>query len=479
MASLAPFTPSSLAAVLAAEVSVAASRIPPYIRRTPLDESPLLASQAGARRVFLKLESEQVTGSFKARGAVNKVLSLGPEERARGVCTASTGNHALAVSYALRTLPGARQIPALIFLPRSVAPAKLEALRAAGAPLRVVETDDCLQSELAALAHARETKRVFVSPYNDVQVMAGQGTMGVEIVEQAEHAERLERDAAVGVGVGVGPGAASAGGPGASVGGPLVVLVPTGGGGMVAGVAAAVKKALPFPRSIVLAAQPATNACMLESVRAGRVVEEAAEGGPASSPSYVNGATWSDGTAGGIEDGAITFEACRNAVTTGEGVAHLVREARAALASAGAASSGGGVAASDERLVDGVVTAEEGEIEDALRFVLAKHHKVRGAVGYSGHGNADSHSWSLTFLLLILPILTPFPSSRTVHGGLGGRRHCLHAPAREGAPGRVGGVHGRERVLREQHERGEAQEAAAPRGRGGKAVREGSEVEGN
>jgi threonine dehydratase len=346
-----------------AEVAAAAGRVYPWVRRTPLEASPGLGPRA-----YLKLESEQVTGSFKARGAVNKLAALTPEQRAAGIVTASTGNHALAVAYALRTVPGCAAIPAEIFLPSSVAPVKLAALRAQGAPVRVIDAVDCVASEAAALAHARATGAVFVSPYNDAQVVGGQGTIGLEIVAQLDEADQAAQ---------AGKAGSSSGADGAE-GGPLVVLVPVGGGGMIAGIAAAVKAAR--PDALVIGCQPEGNACMLESVRAGRILPEG---------HYANDDTWSDGTAGGIEEGSVTFAACARAETSVERVAAAVARVRgakeggevvsagegaAAAAVAPSAASSGGV----QRLVDGLLTVSEAEIEGGMLHVLARHHKVGG-----------------------------------------------------------------------------------------------------
>src|SRR5688572_23672112 len=158
------------AADAAREVALAEPRIRPYIRETPLEPSPALSRAAGAD-VYLKLETVQVTGSFKARGALNKLLSLSAAERQAGVVAASTGNHALATAHAL----GLLGIRGEIFLPASVSRAKLDALESRGARLRLVDDDPGLV-ETIARREAEESGRVYVSPYNDPQVIGGQGT---------------------------------------------------------------------------------------------------------------------------------------------------------------------------------------------------------------------------------------------------------------------------------------------------------------
>ena len=164
---------------VAAGVELAAGRIGRYVRDTPLEESVALSREVGAR-VFLKLESAQISGSFKARGAFNKLVSLNAAERAAGIVTASTGNHALATAHALTVLG----IQGEIFLPSTASAVKVEALRARGAQLRFIDGDPGI-AEVAARAYAGETGRVYVSPYNDREVIAGQGTIARELVECA------------------------------------------------------------------------------------------------------------------------------------------------------------------------------------------------------------------------------------------------------------------------------------------------------
>ena len=246
----------------AREVGLAANRIGPYIRETPLEPSPFLSRETSAA-VHLKLECVQVTGSFKARGALNKLLSLGAAERARGVVAASTGNHGLAVAHALALLGIAGEI----FLPASVSPAKLEGLRARGARVRLVD-DDPGVVETVARQDADRTGRIYVSPYNDPQVIGGQGTVGVELLRQLEE--------------------------------PDAVLVPVGGGGLVGGIGAWLKERAPSVR--IVGCQPAACPILVESMKAGRLLELP------SAPSL------SDATVGLIEAGAITFPLCRACV---------------------------------------------------------------------------------------------------------------------------------------------------------------------
>lgn len=278
---------------LADEVLLAEARIRPHIRETPLVESLALSELAGGR-ALLKLENLQHTGSFKARGALNVLLALPPEALARGVVAASSGNHGAAVAFAARAL-GAR---ALVFVPQGASPVKLAAMRRLGAEV-VAHGDDTLEAELFARAYAQGRGMAYVSPYNDPLVVAGQGTVGVEIARQVGRLDAL--------------------------------VVAVGGGGLVAGVAAHLRAVWPGVR--VIGAQPANSAVMAESARAGRIVEL---------PSLP---TLSDGTAGGIEPGAITFELCR-------------------------------------ALVDEYVLVDEAQIASAMRqMVEAEHMLVEGAAG--------------------------------------------------------------------------------------------------
>jgi threonine dehydratase len=251
------------AADAAREVAAAEQRIRPHICETPLQRSPAL-SRATTADVYLKLESVQVTGSFKARGAFSKLLSLTPAERQAGVVAASTGNHALAVAHALALLGVAGEI----FLPASVSRSKLDALRARGARLRLID-DDPGVVEAIARREGGASGRTYVSPYNDPQVIGGQGTIAVELRRQLERFD--------------------------------AVFVPVGGGGLIAGIAAGLAEQLPETR--VVGCQPAACPIMLESIRAGRLLELPSD------PSV------SDATLGVLEPGAITFPLCRDLVT--------------------------------------------------------------------------------------------------------------------------------------------------------------------
>jgi threonine dehydratase len=247
---------------LKAEVVAAEARIRPHVRATPIDPSPALGRLAGAP-VLLKMEQLQITGSFKLRGAMNKLLSLTPEQKARGIVTASSGNHGAAVAYGLRELG----IPGVIFVPENASPAKVANIRSYGAEVRTHATDSGL-TEIFARRHAEDQGRVYVSPYNDPAVVAGQGTLGLELARVPE-----------------------------SIG---TLYVALGGGGLISGIAGYLKE---IGRSVeVVACSPENSAVMHHSLRAGRILEM--ESRP----------TLSDGTAGAVEAGAITLDLCRKFV---------------------------------------------------------------------------------------------------------------------------------------------------------------------
>jgi len=217
-----------------AAVEAAAHRIAPHLRRTPLlDAGPLPGGDPGSR-LRLKLENLQVTGSFKARGATNKVLTLPGEQVARGLVTASGGNHGLGVAFAGRLAAA----PVTIYLPANVPPAKGVKLERWGA--RVVwEGEVWDEANRAALAAARREGTAYVHPFADEEVIAGQGTLALEALDDAPETD--------------------------------LVVVSIGGGGLIAGVATAIKGRKPEARMIGVEATGAPK--IHQSLRAGRVVE--------------------------------------------------------------------------------------------------------------------------------------------------------------------------------------------------------------
>jgi threonine dehydratase len=207
--------------VTGADVAAAADLLEGIARRTPLEHSRALAERVGGP-VHLKCENLQHTGSFKFRGAYVRLSRLTPEERARGVVAASAGNHAQGVALAARMLG----ISATVFMPESAPLPKVAATRGYGAEARLVGVD--LTAALAAaVAHAEATGAVFIHPFDHPDVIAGQGTVGAEVLEQC-------------------PDVAT-------------VVVCTGGGGLVSGVAAAVRARRPGVRIVAVQAEGAAS----------------------------------------------------------------------------------------------------------------------------------------------------------------------------------------------------------------------------
>eukprot|EP01062_Namystynia_karyoxenos_P067245 TRINITY_DN61152_c0_g1_i1.p1 TRINITY_DN61152_c0_g1~~TRINITY_DN61152_c0_g1_i1.p1 ORF type:complete len:385 (+),score=126.10 TRINITY_DN61152_c0_g1_i1:76-1155(+) len=273
---------SELSASLWEEVQRAVVRLRgTTVLRTPLIESPAVAEEvrkllpAGAAppRIFLKLESEQVTGSFKARGAMNKVKAL-LERGCKGVVTASTGNHGAACAHAMVHTRCMDTVKAEIVLPETAAQGKVQKLRSLGVPIRL-HGRDAVAAETNARETAERSGATFISPYNDPEVVGGQGTIGVEIAEQFRAATGGEA--------------------------PDCVLVPVGGGGMISGIAVALRHLCPSTE--VVGAAPVVNACMKDSLEKGRLLSDQEFDGSRD--------TFSDGTAGGIEAGSITFPVCQ------------------------------------------------------------------------------------------------------------------------------------------------------------------------
>ena len=244
---------------LPAEAALAANRIKSHVRETPLDFSPYFSERSGAD-VWLKLENLQHTGSFKLRGAFNKLLSLSQDERKKGFVAASSGNHGAAVAFAMSKL----DVKGVIFVPEQASPAKVDAIRRYGGDVRFFGTDG-LDTEIHARQYAEELDMIYLSPYNDADVIAGQGTIGVELSRQLPQID--------------------------------AVFIAVGGGGLISGVGSFLKSVHPGVR--IVACQPAASDVMTRSVEAGEILELASE------------ATLSDGTAGGIEAGAMTFDICR------------------------------------------------------------------------------------------------------------------------------------------------------------------------
>ena len=213
------------------DIRDARARIAPHIMKTPLLRLPALDSFLGCQ-VYAKAECMQITGSFKYRGAMNKILSLSKEELDRGIVAASSGNHGKALAYAAKMLG----VKATIVLPYTAARIKVDTIRGWGA-----ETVRCEVQERFDVAEriCRERGATLVPPYNDEKVMAGQGTAGLELMEQEPELD--------------------------------MVVVPTSGGGLIGGVSTAVKALSPATK--VYGAEPAVLPRYSVSVAAGHPVK--------------------------------------------------------------------------------------------------------------------------------------------------------------------------------------------------------------
>lgn len=269
------------------QVMAAQTRIRSFVRCTPLEPSADLSCENGGA-VFLKLENIQHTGSFKVRGAFNRLLTLDDDQQKAGITTASSGNHGLAVAFAMQRLG----VDGTIYLPEDVSPLKAGILETWGAKTRL-HGMDCGATEAYAHRQAQQTGRHYISPYNDPMIVGGQGTIGLEILDRLPDVD--------------------------------CIMASVGGGGLIAGIAGAVKTKRPAIH--IVGCLPVNSPAMVACVRAGRVVDVDTQH------------TISDGTAGGVEPGTITLDPCRD-------------------------------------LVDEWVLVTEAEIEDALVRVFDQHRLV-------------------------------------------------------------------------------------------------------
>ena len=272
----------------------ASSRIKPFIRKTNFSYSEVFSKLIDGE-VYFKLENQQFTGSFKARGALNKILTLNESGKSiSSVISASTGNHGAAVAYAARQA----KIECNIYVPEGSSKAKLSNMKNYGAIINIFGSD-CVEAEAKAREVSEKNQVPYVSPYNDFHIVAGQGTMGAEITSQAN-----ELDA---------------------------IIISIGGGGLMAGTASFLRSV--WPDIKVIGCSPSNSAIMIHSMEEGKILE--LESLP----------TLSDGTAGGVEKGSITFPICC-------------------------------------KLVDETVLISEKEIKDAMVFYIENEHQLlEGAAG--------------------------------------------------------------------------------------------------
>jgi threonine dehydratase len=239
-----------------ANVLAARQVIEPHVWQTPLMPSAILSRHTGGD-VYLKLECWQRTGSFKVRGALNKLSRLSPEQRAHGVVTASAGNHGLGVAYASRLL-GLSSVT--VFVPENASATKVSRLRTFGCQVRLAGADYDAAHAVAE-AWARQQGALYISAYDDPVVIAGQGTVGLEVMEELPDTD--------------------------------LFVVPVGGGGLIAGIAIVAKAINPKVR--ILGVQPEASPSAYLSLRDGHAYE-----------TYPAGPTLCDGLAGGF--GRVPFE---------------------------------------------------------------------------------------------------------------------------------------------------------------------------
>ena len=244
-------------------IELARSRIYALVEQTPLIEVEDHKPAFSTAQLFLKMEHLQKTGSFKLRGAANKILSLSAAAAGKGVVTSSTGNHGLGVAAAAQQ----RGIDAEVYVSSQVSSKKLSMMQGYGARIQHGGRSP-LEAEIAARKAADDSGRTYISPYNDPEVIAGQGTIATELLQQSSH-------------IGA-------------------IYIAVGGGGLIGGVGAYLKSA--SRRTNVVACWPETSRAMYECLRAGRIVDVPEQ------------PTLSESTAGGVEPGSVTFELCQKVI---------------------------------------------------------------------------------------------------------------------------------------------------------------------
>jgi len=252
-------TAATSASGLADSVFAAYQRIRGSVRLTPVEDLSALGASYGTR-VFAKMENLQLTGSFKLRGATNRITQLSAAEKSRGVVTASNGNHGLAVASAA----AAMHTMADVFVSSLVAPERAQRIAELGAKVTRAG-ENPLDAELAARSAAEASGRIYIPPYNDPQVVAGQGTVAVELLEQLPPLD--------------------------------AVFITTGGGGLLSGMGAWIKHS--SPRTSVVGCWPFNSRVLYECIRSGAVLD------------FPEQPTLSDSTVGGVETGSITLALAR------------------------------------------------------------------------------------------------------------------------------------------------------------------------
>lgn len=239
-------------------------KISSRIRKTPMQFSPYLSKLCRCK-VWLKLENQQVTGSFKIRGAANKILNLECKKSEKGIVTASSGNHGQGLSFISKELG----IKTIIVVPSNTPQVKIEAIENYGVDLNVYG-DEYLEAEMKAREIANERGMTYVSPYNDLDIIAGQGTVGLEMIEEKPCLN--------------------------------TVLVPVGGGGLISGVGTVFKEFGKNGKVKVYGVQSCASPVMYESIKSGKIVDIEVED------------SYAEGLHGGIERNAVTFDYCKKLV---------------------------------------------------------------------------------------------------------------------------------------------------------------------
>ncbi|MEJ7800384.1 MAG: pyridoxal-phosphate dependent enzyme [Ilumatobacter sp.] len=251
-------------------IETAHQRIRQHLIPTPLFVSDALSERSKAT-IAIQAEHQQRTGSFKIRGALNKVLNLNAAERDAGIVTASSGNHGIATATAAQLTDTA----CTVYLPENASKAKINTIQRLGATIVHVASADSYAAEEQARTEANRSGATYVSPYNDPDVVSGQGTLAIDLANNAARVGLDRIDA---------------------------VVVAVGGGGLISGVATWFDRHL--PDAMIVGASPLNDRAMAASVAAGHVIA------PATQP------TFSDGTAGSIEPDTMTFELCQRLVDT-------------------------------------------------------------------------------------------------------------------------------------------------------------------
>ena len=234
----------------------------PHVPVSPLEPSRALSEMLGCE-VLLKCEHLQPTGSFKIRGSGNKLRLLDKGQLSRGVTTASTGNHGQGVARHAARLG----TTVTVYISNTSSASKVAAIRALGAEIVVVDGLP-IMAEIEARKQAGLQNKTYIPPYNDLDVMAGQGTTGMELAEQAPDLD--------------------------------AVFISVGGGGLIGGTGTALKKLSPKTR--IVGVWPENSTCMLQAINAGGIID--VEEYP----------TLSDGTEGAIEPGSVTYPVCRDVI---------------------------------------------------------------------------------------------------------------------------------------------------------------------